>query len=97
MNEIPEGFEPYTDEDGDEMWLDEDGIRQYVGPSGPKEPGPGWKRFYIGPPLPKPRSLEDKVRDLAVQFEEGAAKAVAPSIRGIWRDVADELRGLLES
>lgn len=70
MDEIPEGFEPYIDEDGDQVWLDEHGARQYIGPSGDySQPRSGWKRLYVGPPPPRPKSLEDRVRDLAREIE----------------------------
>lgn len=99
MDEIPEGFEPFTDEDGDEWWVDKYGDQQYVGPTGELEPDPSWKRLYIGPPPPKPRSLEDKVRDLAVRFDRLALQDGVlpdPGRSNAWRDAADDLRGLLD-
>lgn len=97
MDQIPEGFEPYVDSCGDELWVDEDGDLQYVGPTGTRQqPEPGWRRIYAGPPLPKPKTLEDKMRDLAKQFERCALEDPGPtSTRGVWRKAADDLRGLL--
>lgn len=99
MGEIPEGFELYVDEDGDQLWLDIDGVQRFVGPGCASEPGPGWRAFYVGPPPPKPRSLEDKVRDLAARFDRQAIEAASLSDPGrwnVWRDAADDLRILLD-
>lgn len=97
MGGIPEGFEPYVDEDGDELWLTGNGARQYINPNTDRVvPGSGWRRFYVGPPPPKPRSLEDKVRDLAARFDRLSLEAGRDPVRSnAWRDAADDLRGLL--
>lgn len=95
MNEIPEGFELYVDEDGDQMWLSGDGGREYVGPGGVSEPEPGWRPLYVGPPPPKPRTLEDKVRDLAARFDRMAEEDPVASRSRAWRDAADDLRRML--
>lgn len=98
MTEIPEGFELYVDEDGDQMWLGADGVRRYVGPGSFSEPGRDWRAFYVGPPPPKSLTLEDKVRDLAARFdrlalENGTRRQAGRS--NAWRNAADDLRGLL--
>lgn len=99
MDETPEGFEPYTDDDGDELWVDGNGIRQCVSPSATGwKPSPGWRRLYVGPPLPDPRTIEDKVRDLAARFDRLAMEDGVrpdPGRSNAWRDAADDLRGLL--
>lgn len=96
MGEIPEGFELYVDGDGDQVWVNSDGRQCYVGPGSTSEPGPGWRPLYVGPPPPKPRSLEDKVRDLAARFDRLALEAGRDPVRSnAWRDAADDLMGLI--
>lgn len=96
MSEVLEGLEPYVDEDGDQVWLDADGERSYVGPGGATEPKPGWRPLYVGPPVPKPRTLEDKVRDLAARFDKLAVEDVDDTAAEVWRCAASDLRGLLD-
>lgn len=99
MSEIPAGLEPYVDEDGDQVWLDADGERSYVGPGGATKPKPGWRPLYVGPPAPKPRTLEDKVCDLAALFDKLAADEDVDddTAAEVWRCAASDLRGLLRA
>lgn len=92
MGGIPEGFEPYVDEDGDELWITGNGIRKCINPNTDRALGSGWRRFYVGPPL---RTLEDKVRDLADRFERLAESESDDRAAMAWRDAADDLRSLL--
>ncbi len=94
MDEIPEGFEVYVDEDGDQMWIDTCGDRVYVGPGGVSEPEPGWRPLYIGPP-PKPDTLEEKVAALADRFQRAGNAAMNDAAVDAWHDAAKALRGLL--
>lgn len=95
MSEIPEGFELYVDKDGDQMWIDANGDREYVGPGGVSEPEPGWRPLYVGPPPPKPKTLEDKVRDLAARFDKMSGSETDDRAATAYMDAADDLRGLL--
>lgn len=97
MTEIPEGFELFVDEDGDQTWLDTDGERWYVGPGGVSEPEPGWRPLYVGPPPPKPLTLEEKVRDLAARFDKLSESETDDRAATAYMDAADELRGLLRA
>lgn len=95
MSEIPEGFELYVDEDGDQIWINAEGVRHFFGPEFASEHGPGWRPLYVGPPPPKPKTLEDKVRDLASRFDRMAEEDPVASRSRAWIDAADDLRGLL--
>lgn len=87
----------YVDEDGDQMWIDADGRREYVGPGGVSEPKPGWRPLYVGPPLPKPKTFEEKVAALADRFQRAGNAAMNDAAVDAWHDAAKALRGLLRA